>query len=122
MDKNKYYSKVNLLKKFIESSSLLGNKNNYFIYRKTNSNEHELRKFYVFMELVKKDFEVLTEVKFKYNLGIADIVCFDRQGNGHIFEIISSEKQDSIDSKMNKYPIDFEIHLIKCKEPIEIVI
>lgn len=117
---SKYYSKINYLKSFIEFCSLTGNKDNFCKYVRVNGKKHELMKFKVYMELIDRGFEVLTEARFKNNLGVADIIAFSPKGDGYIFEIVNTETQESIDRKMNKYPIDFEIIVIKCSEPLEV--
>lgn len=114
--------KINLLKNNFKFNSLSGNKSNLFKYCKNNTDDHELTKFKIFTELIKKDFEVLTEPEFKNNLGRPDIVCFDKEGNGHIFEIINSEKKESLKDKLNKYPIQFEIHFIYSNKIMELTI
>lgn len=118
---SKIYIKENYLKSFIKFSSLTGNKENMFQYCKNNSEEHEDMKFKVFKTLIKLDYKVFTEVEFKKG-GRADIVAFDIKGNGHILEIIHSESQESINKKLNNYPIDFEFHEIFTNKPMELII
>jgi len=111
----------NKLKSKIKHTSLSGNKSNMFSINLNESDEHRNKKFEVCLELIKRGYEVFTEVQFKYG-GRADIVCFDANGNGFIFEIINTEEQESINRKKHYYPNEFEIFTIKCGEPIEICI
>lgn len=121
MNNKKNYGKINWLKQNIEFSSLTGNKENMFQYCKNNTDEHEDMKYKVFKELVTKGYSVFTEVEFLSG-GRADIVCFDDKGNGWIFEIVHTESQESISSKMNKYPIDFDLEVIYTNKPVELPI
>jgi RecB family endonuclease NucS len=116
---SKYTQKSNYLKSFIKFNSLTGSKENMFQYFSNNTDLHEITKFRVFMELIKRGYKVFTEVEFKEGKGRADIVCFDSKGNGYIIEIVNSEGQESINEKYDKYPIDFEIIVIHCNKPIE---
>lgn len=116
---NKYLKKENYLNSFIKFNSLTGNKENMFQFCKNNDEIHEDTKYKVFKELIKRGFSVYSEVEFKNNLGRCDLLAFDSKGNGIIFEIVNSESEDSINNKLNKYPIDFSIEVIKCNEPLE---
>ena len=119
VNQKKSYSKTNYLKNFIKYNSLSGSKANMFQYNSNCTDIHEIHKFRVFMELIKRDFIVFTEVEFKKNLGRCDLLCFDKKGEGHIFEIVNSESEESINKKLDKYPIDFEVHLIYCNKNLE---
>lgn len=114
----KTYSKLNYLKTFIKFNSLSGSKENLFNYCKNNSDLHEIVKFRTFIELIKRNYIVYSEVEFKKG-GRADLVCIDQKGEGHIFEIVNSESNESIKNKLDKYPIDFEVHVIYCNKNLE---
>jgi hypothetical protein len=114
----KNFTKIRNLKNLINYNSLSGSKSNMFQYCKNNGWIHEETKFKVFHELIKRNFEVFTEVEFK-DKNRADIVAFDEKGRGFIFEIINSESLESINNKINKYNIDFELFFIYANKPIE---
>lgn len=107
----KLYLKENFLKNYIKFNSLTGSKENMFQYCKNNSWLHEQTKFKVFSQLINKNYKVFTEVEFKSG-GRADIVAFDIDGEGYIFEIVHTESEDSIRNKINTYPIDFNLEFI----------
>jgi len=118
MDYKKKYTKENRLKQQIKYNSLSGSKANMFQYCKNNGILHEETKFKVFQHLVRLNHTVYTEVEFK-DKNRADIVSFDEKGNGYIFEIVNSESQESINNKLDKYDIDFELFFVYCNKPIE---
>lgn len=108
---SKMYLRENYLKNYINFNSLTGSKEDMFQYCKNNSFIHENVKFKVFCQLINKGYKVLTEVEFK-NKQRADIVAFDKEGNGYIIEIVHSESDESIKNKINTYPIDYELFFI----------
>lgn len=122
MDNKKTYTKKERLKDYFKYNSLSGSKIDLFQYCKNNTEEHEETKFKVFKELIKKGFDVLVEPEFKNNIGRPDIVCFDKEGNGYIFEIVNSESEKSKTDKIVKYPLDFELIFINCNKEIELAI
>ena len=106
-------SKENYLKRQIKFNSLIGSKENMFQYCKNNTDSHEDIKYLIFKTLIKRNHKVFTEVEFKDGKGRADIIAFEENtGNGHIIEIVHSEKESSIKEKINKYPIDFDLTFI----------
>lgn len=115
----KYLKKENYLKSFIKFNSLSGSRENCFLINENESALHRDTKYKICVELIKRGYKIFTEVEFKNNLGRADILCFDKKGNGTIFEIINSEKEDSIKEKLDKYPIDFNFETIICNKKIE---
>ena len=115
---NKYLKKENYLKSFIKFHSLTGNKSNFFPINPNESNLHRDTKYKIGVELIKRGFEVIFEAEFKTG-GRADICAIDPKGNGYIFEVVNSESEESIKNKLNKYPIDFVIEIIKCSDPLE---
>lgn len=113
------YTKMNYFKSFIKFNSLTGSKENMFKINLGESDEHRLTKFNVCVELIKRGYSVFTEVKFNEG-GIGDVVAFDSCGNGKIFEIVHSEKEESIKLKLDLYPIDFELEVIYTNKPLEL--
>ncbi len=107
------YNKMNELKSFIKHTCLSGSKMNMFQYCMQNTRAHEDLKFRVFCDLIDAWNDVYTEVEFKDGKGRADIVVFDKEGNGTIIEIQGTEKDSSIERKKDKYPIQFEFFVIK---------
>jgi hypothetical protein len=92
-----------------------------FQYCKNNSDLHEDTKFKVFKELVKNGYEVYTEVEF-IEKGRADVVAITQNGEGYIFEIVNTEKEDSKKNKLIIYPIEFDLFFIECDKPLEMPI
>lgn len=81
---------------------------------KTGSNEsleHQNKKIEICkaLELLGKDF--VTEAIFSDNSGRADIICLD---DFTIYEIVKSEKEESLIAKKNKYPEGLIIKIIRC--------
>ena len=114
------YFKINNLKRLVETKYLSGNRVNYFAVNLNESDEHRNLKFKVFVELVKKDFEVYTEITFKDG-NRPDILAFNKKtGEGYIFEIVNSESEESVKSKYCKYDINFELFFIYTNKPLEI--
>jgi hypothetical protein len=118
MDKRKSYTKINYLKNHIKYNSLSGSKENMFQFCKNNGTLHEDTKYEVFKFLIKKNNKVYSEVEFKDG-NRADLISFDEKGNGYIFEIVNGESPKSIQSKLDRYDIDFELFFIYCNKPIK---
>lgn len=117
----KNFAKIRNLKNQINFNCLTGNKSNMFCINNNESDLHRYTKYKICVELVKRNYEVFTEVIFK-NRKRADIVAINEQGEGFIFEIVNTESEESIAEKLDSYPIDFNVEIIKCGEPLELVI
>ena len=119
----KGYIKENYLMSFIDFARLSNSRENMFPLTLNNeSKEHKALKFKIAMELVEKGHKVFVEAILKGNLGRPDIISISPKGEGFIWEIVNSESQESINLKLNKYPIDFDVQFIKINEPLEVII
>lgn len=77
--------------------------------------EHEFRKFQVCWELNQRGHSFISEGIF--NTGDrCDVIDLTA---GIIFEIVKSEKKESLASKKEKYPCDFEIRVIDANKVFE---
>jgi len=112
----KTYNKIRELKKNIKFNSLSGNKENLFQYFPNNTDEHEDKKFEVFKELRRRGYSVYVEPELINNQGRPDLLFILPNGEGGIIEIVHTESEDSIKNKVNKYPIDFELIIIRTKD------
>ena len=106
--------KKNRLLQMIKHNSRFGNKDGYVKVYPNNSLNHEESKLRIAYKLKKQGFYVLSEVEFN-NGQRADLVAI-KEGKGWIIEVVSSETKESIDNKLNTYPIEFEIRIINCQD------
>ena len=126
MDNYKIYKKKERIKDFFKYNSLSGSKLNLFQYNVNKYKEdeisiHEQFKFKIFCILRNKGFQTLIEPEFKGNLGRPDIIYWNEDLSiCGIFEIVSSESEESIKKKTCNYPIDFELNFIYVNKPLEI--
>lgn len=81
-----------------------------------NSYAHESTKFQIAHKLLKDGFEVYPEQDFKSG-GRADLVAIDKYGNGFIIEVLETETEEEFRlNKLEKYPQEFTILSVKCKD------
>jgi hypothetical protein len=104
----------------IKHTSRSGSKLNMFQYSSNNSKQHEHTKFLIFAMLRDKGYDVLVEPEFKDFR--PDLVCFDNNGNGFIFEIVNSETEESIEKKKKKYSPNFDLYFFRTGEDINLPI
>ena len=71
--------------------------------------EHAKKKFEICWELVQQEKEFYTECKFESG-GCADIFILD---DCKVIEIVCSETDESLNNKVNKYPPDAEIEVVR---------
>lgn len=105
-----------LRKKFLSEVNhvTLGNNGSCKIYP-NNTLKHEVVKFEIVYLLLKQEYEVWTEVRFKNN-SRCDILTFNpRSGEGRIIEILESEELEDAKIKTEKYP-DIDKIYIKCRD------
>lgn len=76
---------------------------------------HAITKTDVTLWLLNNDFKVFTEATLKGIRGRVDIFAIDSVGNPYILEIVSSEKEDSLEHKRKMYP-KIPIIPIYCKD------
>ena len=76
---------------------------------------HELIKFKIFYKLKRLGFKMYSECRFSNNSGRADLVAI-KEGKGWIIEVLNSEKEERYNEKLNKYPIEFEMVQVNCKD------
>ena len=84
---------------------------NCYRYSTANTYEHEMRKFQVFMELRKRNIDVMTEVIFQSG-GRADVLTSE----GIVYEILHTESEEKFKEKLNKYPQQLELRIIKTSD------
>lgn len=119
----KQYTKEAYLRSFIDFTKLSNSRENMFPLTLCNeSDEHKIKKFKVALELVKKGHLVYIEPVLKNNLGRPDIISISPLGEGYIWEIVNSETEESMNEKLDKYPIDFAVEFIKLNEHINLPI
>jgi len=99
------------ISKLIRFHNKSGSHWNCYRYSTANTYEHEMRKSQVFMELRKRQIDVMTEVIFESG-GRADIVTSE----GIIYEILHSESIEKFNEKLTKYPRQLEIRKIHTKD------
>ena len=120
MVNQKPYSKENYLKNFIDFTKLSHSAENSFPLSLNNESiQHKLIKFTLACKLRDRGHTVIIEAVLKNGLGRPDIVSIDQEGNGYIWEIINTEKKESINKKIDNYPIDFDLNFIYCNKPLE---
>lgn len=86
---------------------------NKFKDANNNTDIHDLVKYLVFRELKKQGHEVIVEARFLYNKGRADILDLTER---IVYEIVMTEKEESILRKKQDYPLPLEV--INAKEYI----
>ncbi|NCD07467.1 MAG: hypothetical protein EOL97_15265 [Spirochaetia bacterium] len=67
---------------------------------------HYLMKAKICKDLLNQGHRFVTEAKFANGLGRADIIDIT---DGLIYEVVCSEKEESLIKKKAKYPLDFEV-------------
>ena len=92
----------------------VGNKEGFIKYYSNNTDLHEDTKWKIVKKLKKEGYEIYTECRFKDKSGRVDIIAI-KNGIGYIIEVVNNEKEKSIKSKKDKYPIDFEIIVVNVK-------
>lgn len=70
-----------------------------------NTNNHEIAKFIISLDLIKSGKSILTEAIFADGKR-ADVICIDDM---RVYEIIYSEREDSIRHKKESYPLDVTV-------------
>ena len=80
-----------------------------------NSPEHELTKYLIFSKLKRNGFLVWSEVLFNNNSKKADIVAI-KEGTGWIIEVLHTETDEDFNSKIDSYPMDFDLISVKTKD------
>jgi hypothetical protein len=70
------------------------------------TDRHYMAKAKKCKELLNKSHRFVTEAKFKYNKGRCDVLDIT-EGIG--YEIVCSEKEESIVKKRKKYPVPIEV-------------
>ena len=78
-----------------------------------NTYEHELRKFQICFELVKRGYEIVTEGIFEKGNFRADVIDCT---NSVIYEVLHTETLEQAKTKENKYPECFEIRYVKTSD------
>jgi len=67
-----------------------------------NTKEHEMKKCDVCYSLALMSHRFVTEARFKYNKGRADVLDITE---GCAYEVVCSEKEESLVKKSKKYPV-----------------
>jgi len=70
------------------------------------SDKHYMKKAEICKNLLNDNHSFVTEAKFKNNLGRADV--YDITDN-IIYEVVKSEKEESLWKKSLKYPVDLKV-------------
>ena len=97
----------------ITYSNKVGSHRNCIRINVANSLEHELEKLRICYELIKSGKEVFTEAIF-VNGSRADIIVLD---DFKIIEVLYSESEVDCLEKSKKYPVLFELEMVKvCSE------
>lgn len=74
------------------------------------SKEHYLTKSDICKNLLDQKIDFITEVRFKNGMGRCDVLDID---NGIAYEVVKSEKEESIFKKRFKYPVDLVVVMAK---------
>lgn len=112
----KYKSQKALLSKYSDYIDWSVKHNlNLFRSHKNNSDEHELAKYLVYRECIKKDINVMVECHFRLG-GRADIFNID---SGIVVEILSTETMEQFQKKKAYYPKDLILFPIVATEIIK---
>lgn len=82
---------------------------------KNNTFEHEHTKFLIADKLKRQGYYIYSECRFTNGSGRADLVVISQDGTGYALEIASSESEKRFNEKLNKYPIEFNLVKIPCK-------
>ena len=93
----------------IRHSNKIGSHRNCIRINVNNSIEHELAKLRVCYELIKSGKEVFTEAIF-VNGSRADILVLD---DHKVIEVLYSESEESCLEKAGKYPVLFDLEMVK---------
>lgn len=93
----------------IRFTNKTGSHKNCIRINTSNSLEHELTKLKICYELIKQGKEVMTEAIFE-NGSRADILVLDEH---KIIEILGSENEKDCLEKAKKYPVFFELEMVK---------
>ena len=109
MNKQDLMRKRNDAMRTIRHSNKVGSHRNCIRINVGNSFEHELAKLRICYDLIKSGKEVFTEAIF-VNGSRADIVVLD---DFKIIEVLCSEGEDSCLEKAERYPILFELEMVK---------
>jgi hypothetical protein len=104
MNKHQLFKKRNDAIRFLDAMSRLNR--NACNFNSGNTDEHEDLKWQLFKEFRRQGMDVVTEAKFKNGDGRADVVVLD---TFTIYEVMQSEKWDTIMEKAEKYPLPFFI-------------
>jgi len=89
----------------VRISNRSGSHVNCFRYFKNNTKEHEIKKFEIYMGLIDLGHNLLVEPIFKNGLR-ADILDLT---DNTCYEIVNSEKEESLVKKEKNYPFPIEI-------------
>ena len=103
----------NLLK-HIYYQDRVGNKEGFVKIYPNNTDLHENCKWALCRKLKKLGYSIYTECRFSENQGRADIVAI-KDGIGHIYEVVVTEKEKSIAEKRDKYPQDFDVIVVDAR-------
>ncbi len=71
-----------------------------------STNKHELAKVEIVLDHMRRGHELLTEAWLLDMGGRVDVVCLDCHT---IYEVVVSEKEESLIEKKKKYPLDIEV-------------
>ncbi len=80
-----------------------------------NTYDHEMVKCKVAYKLKKQGYSIYSECRFSDGSGRADLVAISQDGVGYILEIVHSESEKRFSDKLDKYPIEFNLVKIECK-------
>ena len=109
MNKQDLMRKRNDAMREIRHSNKVGSHRNCIRINVNNSIEHEMTKLKICYELIKSGKEVFTEAVFD-NGSRADIVVLD---DFKIIEVLCSEDEDSCLEKAKRYPVLFDLEMIR---------
>lgn len=71
-----------------------------------NTKAHEMKKCEVCYDLLVNNKSFVSEARFKHNQGRCDVLCLE---DGIGYEVVCTEKEESLLKKANKYPVPLEI-------------
>lgn len=113
MNKQDLMKKRNDAMREVRHSNKIGSHRNCIRINVANSLEHELAKLKICYGLIKEGKEVITEAIFN-NGSRADILVLD---DFKIIEVLYSEDEVACLEKSKKYPVLFELEMVKvCSE------
>ena len=105
----KEQASINRRLQFFRVSNRAGSHINCMRVNSNNTSLHENLKYALFRYLRGHGCQVLTEAIFEKG-GVGDVVDLS---NGVIYEVVVTEKEESIENKRFKYPECFEVRVVR---------